>query len=317
MKAGGRLALYGAGLVVAFGAAFGVAGATIPDSFVTSWSEGSEMNSHTEGHDGSDQGGSGHTPQGLSISAGGYTLSPVTAPGKTGEDGELSFRILDDTGEPLTDFTTTHEKDLHLITVRSDGSEFTHVHPTLDKNTGIWSAPWNWDQAGTHRIYADFTLGDEGAEGITLSRTVEVEGEYQPVDTAVKTTDEVDGYTVSLEGELAAGMASELDISVARDGEPVTTLEPYLGAFGHLVALRQGDMAYLHVHPEGDEPGAEDTGGPVINFATTAPTVGRYLLYLDFQVNGKVHTAEFVIDATSGAIDGSGDSDNGGHSEGH
>ena len=45
-----------------------------------------------------------------------------------------------------------------------------------------------------------------------------------------------------------------LTARVTRDGEPVTDLEPYLAAYGHLVALREGDLAYLHVHPDG-EPG--------------------------------------------------------------
>ncbi|WP_433370648.1 hypothetical protein [Streptosporangium sp. CA-115845] len=53
------------------------------------------------------------------------------------------------------------------------------------------------------------------------------------------------GARLALGGDLVAGSSSELTISIARDGEPVTTLEPYLGAFGHLVALREGDLAYL------------------------------------------------------------------------
>ncbi len=61
----------------------------------------------------------------------------------------------------------------------------------------------------------------------------------------------VDGYTVSLKGDLAPGADSALTLSVSRGGKPVTDLDPYLGAFGHLVALRTGDLAYLHVHPEG------------------------------------------------------------------
>src|SRR5699024_11235811 len=56
-----------------------------------------------------------------------------------------------------------------------------------------------------------------------------------------------------VEGDLTAGEASQLTMTVTRDGEPVTELEPYLGAFGHLVALRDGDLAYLHVHPHEDE----------------------------------------------------------------
>ncbi|PKY69898.1 hypothetical protein CYJ40_07430 [Brevibacterium ravenspurgense] len=48
MNAAGRLALYGAGLVVAFGGAFGLAGVAIPDSVVDAWEEGSQMSDHSE-----------------------------------------------------------------------------------------------------------------------------------------------------------------------------------------------------------------------------------------------------------------------------
>ncbi|HBO55204.1 MAG TPA: heavy metal-binding domain-containing protein, partial [Janibacter terrae] len=39
MEAGVRLAAYGAGLVVAFGASYGIAGAAVPDEVVARWSE--------------------------------------------------------------------------------------------------------------------------------------------------------------------------------------------------------------------------------------------------------------------------------------
>ena len=52
------------------------------------------------------------------------------------------------------------------------------------------------------------------------------------------------------------------------------TLEPYLGAFGHLVAIRAGDLAYLHVHPEGE------TG---LRFVVDVPTAGVYRLFLGYQ----------------------------------
>mgnify|MGYP001332756432 CR=1 FL=1 len=37
MNAAGRLSLYGAGVVVAFGGAFGIAAAVVPDSAVANW----------------------------------------------------------------------------------------------------------------------------------------------------------------------------------------------------------------------------------------------------------------------------------------
>ncbi|WP_210480763.1 heavy-metal-associated domain-containing protein [Naasia sp. SYSU D00948] len=297
MTTAGRLALYAAGLAMAFLGAYGIAAAVVPGDMVTNRTEGTTMEDH------------GSRPElptgalsGLSLSAHGYALSPVTAPVQVGEPGELSFSIIDEDGNALVAFETSHEKALHLIVVRSDGAEYRHVHPVLDATTGRWSIPWEWNEAGTYRVYADFAPsapGDRGAA--TLSRTVHVAGELEPVHVdAVATTDEVDGFQVSVDGRLIAGAAGELTVTVRRNGEPVTELQPYLGAFGHLVALRDGDLAYLHVHAHGDEPREGETSGPEITFSAEAPTAGRYLLYLDFQVDGQVHTARFVLDAAPG-----------------
>ncbi|SDQ77875.1 hypothetical protein SAMN04489742_2526 [Arthrobacter crystallopoietes] len=239
---------------------------------------------------------SAHPVQGVTVEQGGYVLQQVSAPSATGEQGELSFTITGPDGAPVTDFETGHDKDLHLIVVRSDGSNYRHVHPVMDQ-AGRWSLPWQWDAAGTYRLYAD--IAPAGADSnITLTRTVDVAGTFNPAAPKVSITDEVNGFEVSLEGGLSAGAASALAINVTRDGQPVTTLEPYLGAYGHLVALRAGDLAYLHVHPEGAEPAEGEVSGPAVGFAATAPTLGRYYLYFDFQVDGKVHTARFVLDTT-------------------
>ena len=316
MKAPVRLAAYGAGLAVAFGAAFGLAGVAVPDSVVAAWAQSSESASHGEGHSSSgEEGAAAQTMNGVSASANGYVLSPVTAPSNTDEAGTLTFRILDEDGRPVTDYTRTHEKDLHLIVVRSDGAQFRHVHPTLNRSTGTWSVPsWSWRAAGTYRVYADFTPAGKDAKGVTLTSTVEVAGDVIPVETAPKRTAEVDGYTVTLDGDLTAGTTSDLTVTVRRDGKPVTTLQPYLGAFGHLVALREGDLAYLHVHPAGNEPAPGDEGGPDVGFAAEVPTAGRYLLYLDFQVDGQVRTAQFVVDAQHSDTQQTND---GAHSSGH
>ncbi|WGW11188.1 heavy-metal-associated domain-containing protein [Saxibacter everestensis] len=321
MNAGARLAVYGLGLVVAFGGAFGIAGAAIPSSAVSDWTKGTEMKSHDGGHASGATGVSESTSaaadnlKGLALGSSGYVLSPVEAPAGVGESGELSFQIQDASGTPVTEYTTAHDKDLHLIVARSDGSQFRHVHPVLDESTGTWSTPWSWAEAGSYRVFADFTPAGADAPSLTLTRTVQVAGDFAPVASDPTRVSEVGGFTVSLDGDLMAGSASELTLTVTRDGQPVTALEPYLGAFGHLVALREGDLAYLHVHAEGEEPVAGETSGPEIAFAAEAPTAGRYLLYLDFQVDGQVHTAEFVLDAAHG--DGATETEGGSHKGGH
>lgn len=319
MNAAGRLGIYGAGLVVVFGAAFATAGAIVPDSAVASWAErGGAAHDEQSGEEAAqymdNKKDEGTDVTGVTIAASGYAIGAITAPGETGVEGELSFMIRDAAGEAVTAYETAHGKQLHLIVVRSDGSAYRHVHPVLNAQTGIWSLPWTWDAAGTYRVYADFTA--EGGSGTTLSRTVDVAGVFVPQpQTETQSTATVDGFDVSIGGDLVAGAGSELTVEVSRDGQPVTVLEPYLGAFGHLVALREGDLAYLHVHAHGGEPEAGDLAGPQVVFTAQTPTAGRYLLYLDFQVDGKVHTARFVLDAAADPDAASNDTgdDHGGH----
>ena len=91
---------------------------------------------------------------------------------------------------------------------------------------------------------------------------------------------------------------AKLTLTVTRNGEKVTDLEPYLGAYGHLVALRAGDLAYLHVHPEGTPGDGVTEPGPEVVFYAQVPSEGRYHLYLDFMHEGVVRTASFTVDAT-------------------
>jgi hypothetical protein len=107
----------------------------------------------------------------------------------------------------------------------------------------------------------------------------------------------VDGYQVTLDGDLTAGKSSNVVATVTRNGQPVTDLQPYLGAYGHLVALRATDLGYLHVHPLGEPGDGTTTAGPQVRFAVEVPTTGTYRLFLDFQHEGKVRTAQFRVDA--------------------
>jgi hypothetical protein len=313
MNAAGRVGLYGAGLVAVLVASTAVAGAIAPEGAGDRWSRAeTHADTHTEpGGAQAPAGDGGHgehaatadatAAHGLAVEQDGYLLGAVGAPSAAGEAGELAFRITDARGKALTDYAVSHGKELHLIVVRADGTHFRHVHPERDAD-GVWSVPWTWDAAGTYRVYADFVPASDGAaSGVTLTRSVHVAGDYAPVASAPSATASVDGFDVTLHGELRAGAATELTAEITRDGEPVTTLEPYLGAFGHLVALREGDLAYLHVHPEGAEPRGDERSGPEVTFVTEAPTEGRYLLYLDFQVDGQVRTAAFAVDTTGTA----------------
>jgi hypothetical protein len=246
------------------------------------------------GHD--DMGTSTKPPGGLTASQDGYTFRLADASAEPGDRRPVEFTIEGPDGKPVTRYDVEHEKRLHLIAVRRDFTGFQHVHPELD-GQGTWSTEVDLTP-GTWRLFADFKA--TGAEALTLGSDLSVSGDYQPESKGGEVrTAKVDGYTVELAGDLRPGSDSKLTLSVSRDGKPVTDLQPYLGAYGHLVALREGDLAYLHVHPEG-EPG-ETKPGPDVVFYAAVPSRATYRLYLDFRHDGVVRTAEFTVPATAPA----------------
>jgi hypothetical protein len=226
--------------------------------------------------------------RGLAVANRGLALQLAQTELDRGRPSTLRFRIAGPDGRPVRDFAVEHEKRMHLIVVRRDGQGFQHLHPTMDAG-GTWSVPLTLAQAGAYRVFADFKH-DDRAQTLAADLAVDGSADYQPLPAPATTATTQDGYEVSLdEQSVRAGHEAELRFTVRRGGNVVRT-EPYLGAGGHLVALREGDLAYLHVHP-GDE------GGDSVPFMTEFPSAGRYRLYLQFKHAGRVHTAEFTQDA--------------------
>jgi hypothetical protein len=278
-----KLAVFTLGLVAVFGAAVGVGAAVGPVG-------AQQPAAHTgmaAGHEDGDPGTA--LAAGLALSQDGYTLELADRSLPAGAATPVAFRILGPDGLPVREYVLDHEVDLHLIAVRRDVSGFQHVHPELGID-GVWRVPLALGP-GSWRLIADFVPADLGTT-VTLGADVAVAGDYAPAPLLPESrTAEVDGYTVELTGALDPGHESQLALSISRDGQPVTDLQPYLGAYGHLVVLRDGDLAYLHAHP------GDGTAGPDVRFATTVPTAGTYALFLDFRHGSVVRTAAFTLTA--------------------
>jgi hypothetical protein len=281
------------GLVVVFAAAIGIGAFLGPD--------GGGATESTQAHDemstAAEEAATDKLPGGLMSTDKGYTLELAQTRVNTGKAVPLRFRITGPTRAAVTRYTESHEKLLHLIVVRRDMVGFQHVHPVLDAN-GTWSVLIDLSWAGDYRVFADFVPA--GGEALTLGTDLHVAGNYDPRPLPVgKNTAVVDGYTVTLSGTPTANEASMLTLSVSRNGKPVTDLQPYLGAYGHLVALRASDLAYLHVHPMGEPGDGKTPAGPEIGFHTTVPSNGDYRLFLDFKHDDVVRTAEFTVSVGS------------------
>ncbi|RSD13550.1 hypothetical protein [Amycolatopsis eburnea] len=306
MNTTARLAVFGGALALLAAGGFAVGKTAGPVSAATSDA------GHGETHEGAmpnhaEMAAADALPGGLAASKDGYTFT-VADPAP--EPGRFSFTITGPDGKPVTAYDVEHEKRLHLIVVRRDTAGFQHVHPELAPD-GTWSVPLTLPAAGSYRAFADFA--PTGGKPMTLGADLSVAGNYQPSTHPLSRTAQVDGYTVQLTGDLTAGKTSPLTLSVSRGGVPVTDLQPYLGAYGHLVALREGDLAYLHVHPDGEPGDGRTPAGPQVKFAAEVPSAGTYRLFLDFKHGDVVRTAEFTLTTAGTPAPASAPADGHGH----
>lgn len=224
--------------------------------------------------------------EGVVSTAEGYRMVPTTR--IVPEDGG-AFRFVVDgpDGKRVHRFTALHERALHLIVVNRELTSYHHLHPSLAAD-GTWSVTLPALAPGSYRAVADFHVTD--GPRLALGADLTVPGDYQPAQIpAPAGTVTVDRYQVTIGTHAKAGGEVTVSLTVRDSGGPVTDLQPYLGASGHLVAMRAADLAYVHVHPLGYRDGT-------VTFDATLAAQGRYRLFFDFKHAGAVHTAAFTFD---------------------
>ena len=215
-----------------------------------------------------------------------YQMVVDEAPSRAGARAQrYAFRIERSPGQTVRDFQVEHTKRMHLIVVRSDLTGFQHLHPTM-ADGGTWRGSIRLRKGGEYRMFADFR---HAAKRRTLAADVPVEGEFKratlPAPSPYARSDGGLDVVLYHHGS-GAGAPAHVQFEVAEGGRPVTAeLQPYLGALGHLVAIREGDLKYLHTHPDAAAPA----------FHVEYPTAGNYRVFVQFRHRGRVHTAAFTV----------------------
>jgi hypothetical protein len=227
---------------------------------------------------------------GLSLSSAGLTLVPLKATFLAGRTQRLSFRITGAGGVPVTTFAVVHDKLLHLIVVRRDLTGYQHLHPTMAPD-GTWNIDLTLARPGIYRMIADFTAVVGGQQiAAALGSDLTVAGSYAPaLLPAPAKVAYTDGFAAAYEGTPNTQSIQPILMTVTGPDRRPAALQPYLGAFGHLVMIRQGDLGYVHIHPE-----PQLVDGKV-KFWLTAPSRGTYRMFFDFQVGGRVHDAAWTV----------------------
>ncbi len=197
-------------------------------------------------------------------------------------DGDgATFHLRDPNGDAVTEFAHSHGAFLHAVLIRPDLSDFQHVHPVIDAG-GSWTvtitAPGQW-----HLVFESLPVvdGTEAAQPIIV--TADIDDETVVATVPLPTADDsvaVDGLVVTRDGFV-------FTVTNA-DGSAATGLEPYLEQVAHLVAIRQGDLAYKHLHPM-------DSAAGTLDFGSGLTAAGTYRLFLQFGHSGSVLTVPFTV----------------------
>jgi P-type Cu+ transporter len=237
------------------------------------------------------------------------TVLDVPADARPGRPTEVVVRILDaETGQPVKDLSRSHEAWMHLIATREDLGTFSHVHPEPTGAPGELSVRMTFPTAGRYVVNTEFRRRGEMAD-VHQRQVVTIAGPPPAVTELVEgpRTAVVDGLRVSLEGEARVGTRSDLHFTFAdaRGGEPVTDLQPFLAAAGHVVVMRADALTFAHEHAEVEDsagrprfalPGA--TFGPELDVHAEFHTPGLYKLWGQFRLkNGDVLTVPFTVNA--------------------
>jgi hypothetical protein len=216
-------------------------------------------------------------------------------------------------GQLLRELAVTHEHLLHLIIVSDDLQFFDHVHPVLREESGSLELVYRFPRPGRYLLFADITPRGQRSQVFRFPVAVPISNgpEQDPVGPSMLSPSPAPAHSLAFDPAItaelisqprtiAAGIHTQLLFRLSRSGQPLTDLEPYLGAMGHCVIISQDTQTYLHCHPEQVfAPTADTRGGPVVAFHTLFPRPGRYKIWGQFRRGGKILVADFVVDVRS------------------
>ncbi|MGE7270168.1 hypothetical protein ACQKK5_01780 [Brevibacillus panacihumi] len=215
-------------------------------------------------------------------------------PPQNGKKEVLFIQLNDENGNPIEALEESHEKLMHVIVVSKDLSIFEHVHPEY-QGQGKFMVEILFPSGGDYKLIAEFAMAGYGSQ--MISHWVRVNGEEEPEEVLKADSD----FTKAIEGKkitftfdhLEVGHKVTLTFSIfdANTNEPITDLQPYLGAVGHVVAISANAQDFLHIHPIN-----EKGKGPEAKFSAIFPTSGLYKVWGQFLHADTLITVSYIIE---------------------
>jgi hypothetical protein len=213
---------------------------------------------------------------------------------EAGAPAQLTFTFKENgDNEPLD---ISHEMKLHLMVVDEELTWFRHIHPE-EQADGSFVISETFPQGGNYVLFTDFK--PQGRAPVVEKKLVSVKGnsDNSKADFSPNFVSEIDGYTVTLNNgdDLKTNRSQSIEVSVEKDGKQLveSDIEPYLAATAHIAMISREDKDFLHIHP------VSDPRFPIYA-ETHIMEPGIYRIWVEFQTNGEVHTADFTVNVKEG-----------------
>lgn len=202
-----------------------------------------------------------------------------------------------------------HDEPIHLIVVSEDLSWFRHIHPKVE-NSKAYNVDVTFPHGGKYLLFADYT--PKGGNNIVDRIPVQIAGEKYPTIRwdKPKLSSDVDGYRVELLNaeNIKSNEPATLDIKISKNGKVYKSedIGTYLGAVAHIMMIGQQDKDFVHIHP--------DTGAMhPISAHVTVDKPGLYRMWVQFNADEKIITADFAVVVTEGTSGEKGSHDSHAH----
>ena len=238
-----------------------------------------------------------------------YALAFRTSPAavRPGVPFRMEFAVSHPgSGTAVTAFEPVHDKRYHLFVISQDMTAFQHIHPDM-RPDGSWAIDVTVPKPGYYWVLSDFV--PTGGAPQFLGRTLITAGfagdaadgaaQLTPDTVLSKTVDDITATLAVEPSTLVAGEYGHLMFTLADSatGQPVTDLQPYLGAFGHTLIMSDDLRDAVHSHPS-PGPGSDIStgqGGPQVTFEGYLPRPGLYRAWTQFLRHDRLSTFSFTF----------------------
>jgi hypothetical protein len=238
-----------------------------------------------------------------------YVVELSTSPDRVTANVPFTLRlsVREPGGGAITSrFDLVHEMWYHLFIVNDDMTVYQHLHPAPQPDQS-WAIEVTLPADGQYSVLSDFV--PTGASPQFLRNTLETDRSDSVAEgrrslglqRAPQTAGDVTASLTFAPSAVTTGQVTRMTYRLTDTvtGEPALDLQPYLGAFGHTLVVREGVSAWVHSHPT-DDGGriltSRSRGGPEVSFDAWFARPGRYRAWTQFMRGGEIRTVSFTFD---------------------